>query len=236
MTDMQSPRTTPSETRTTRPPGPQFFTEQELQNVNTGLQTAYREIDRIATELNSDSTAVRTAADTLKQAQENEVFIGRNRTAVAASGLYASLRIHRQPVALAEIADQTDRTRRSIHRANSDLQETLGLPVPPAPATEYVPRFVEQLNDSISDEYTDTAIETTITMIEETDTADLSGYSPTGIAAAALYASALIHDISATQHEISTVTGVTEVTIRKRYPVFLDSADASEELPFSFNQ
>ena len=44
-----------------------------------------------------------------------------------------------------------------------------------------------------------------------------SGRGPTGIAAAALYVSALLHGEKRTQREVADVAGVTEVTIRNRY-------------------
>ena len=52
---------------------------------------------------------------------------------------------------------------------------------------------------------------------EQAQKAELtSGRGPTGIAAAALYVSALLHGEKRTQREVGDVAGVTEVTIRNR--------------------
>jgi transcription initiation factor TFIIB len=57
-----------------------------------------------------------------------------------------------------------------------------------------------------------------------------SGRGPTGIAAAALYVSALIHGEKRTQREVADVAGVTEVTIRNRYKELLDKLDLNKEV------
>jgi len=45
----------------------------------------------------------------------------------------------------------------------------------------------------------------------------LSGKSPTGYAAAAIYAASLLCNEKKTQNEVASVAQVTEVTIRNRY-------------------
>jgi transcription initiation factor TFIIB len=45
----------------------------------------------------------------------------------------------------------------------------------------------------------------------------LSGKSPTGFAAAAIYAASLLCNQKRTQREVAEVANVTEVTIRNRY-------------------
>ena len=57
-----------------------------------------------------------------------------------------------------------------------------------------------------------------------------SGRGPTGIAAASLYVSALIHGEKRTQREVADVAGVTEVTIRNRYKELLDELDLEKEI------
>ena len=57
-----------------------------------------------------------------------------------------------------------------------------------------------------------------------------SGRGPTGIAAASLYVSALIHGEKRTQREVADVAGVTEVTIRNRYKELLDELKLDKEI------
>ena len=52
----------------------------------------------------------------------------------------------------------------------------------------------------------------------------------TGISAAALYVSALIHGEKRTQREVADVAGVTEVTIRNRYKELLDRLNLEKDI------
>jgi transcription initiation factor TFIIB len=58
------------------------------------------------------------------------------------------------------------------------------------------------------------------------DSGILSGKSPVGIAAAAVYAAALLTNRKVTQSEVGEVASVSEVTIRNRYKELLEAADA----------
>jgi len=70
-----------------------------------------------------------------------------------------------------------------------------------------------------------------IEILEKAQKAELtSGRGPTGIAAAALYVSALLHGEKRTQREVADVAGVTEVTIRNRYKELLDELKLDKEL------
>ncbi|MBN2367434.1 transcription initiation factor IIB family protein, partial [Candidatus Woesearchaeota archaeon] len=53
----------------------------------------------------------------------------------------------------------------------------------------------------------------------------LSGRSPKGIAAGALYVASRIMNGKKTQAEIAKVTDVTEVTVRNTYKQFIDNLD-----------
>jgi transcription initiation factor TFIIB len=53
----------------------------------------------------------------------------------------------------------------------------------------------------------------------------LSGKSPVGLAAAAVYAAALLCNEKVTQSEVSEVASISEVTIRNRYKELLEAAE-----------
>ena len=70
-----------------------------------------------------------------------------------------------------------------------------------------------------------------IEILEQAQKAELtSGRGPTGIAAAALYVSALLHGEKRTQREVADVAGVTEVTIRNRYKELLEELKLEKEI------
>ena len=93
----------------------------------------------------------------------------------------------------------------------------LGLEVAPADPESYIPRFASELD--LSDESEREARR----LIEGARTTGiLSGKSPVGIAAAAIYAAALLSNERVTQSEVSEVANVSEVTIRNRYKELLE--------------
>jgi len=82
----------------------------------------------------------------------------------------------------------------------------------PVDPKRYVPRFCSELE--LSGEVQTKAKEIISTTAEK---GLLSGKSPTGYAAAAIYAASLLCNEKKTQREVADVAQVTEVTIRNRY-------------------
>ncbi len=82
----------------------------------------------------------------------------------------------------------------------------------PVDPVEYVPRFCSELE--ASEDVQAKAKEIIETTAEK---GLLSGKSPTGFAAAAIYAASLLCNEKKTQKEVADVARVTEVTIRNRY-------------------
>jgi transcription initiation factor TFIIB len=82
----------------------------------------------------------------------------------------------------------------------------------PVDPQKYVPRFCSALD--LGEEVQSKAKE-----VIEASAAEgfLSGKSPTGYAAAAIYAASLLCNEKKTQREVADVAQVTEVTIRNRY-------------------
>ncbi len=94
----------------------------------------------------------------------------------------------------------------SIHLAGTRPRDATRRP------EKYVPRFCSELE--LSEEVQTKANE----IIEKTaEEGLLSGKSPTGYAAAAIYAASLLCNEKKTQREVADVAQVTEVTIRNRY-------------------
>jgi transcription initiation factor TFIIB len=97
----------------------------------------------------------------------------------------------------------------------------LGLEIKPADPESYVPRFASDLD--LSDESERRAREL---LVNARETGILSGKSPVGLAAAAVYAAALLTNEKVTQSEVSDVANISEVTIRNRYKELLEAGDA----------
>jgi transcription initiation factor TFIIB len=94
----------------------------------------------------------------------------------------------------------------------------LNLEVKPADPNSYVPRFVSDLG--LSEETERQARD----LIDNAKSSGiLSGKSPVGLAAASVYAAALLTNEKVTQSEVSRVADISEVTIRNRYKELLEN-------------
>ncbi|MFB6305361.1 MAG: transcription initiation factor IIB family protein [Haloferacaceae archaeon] len=185
------------------------------------LKQALGEIDRMASALGLPENVRETASVIYRRALDEDLLPGRSIEGVATSALYAAARQAGNPRSLDEIAnvsrvekDETARTYRYIIRE-------LNLEVQPADPESYVPRFVSDLG--LSDEVERGARR----LLREAKGTDiLSGKSPVGLAASAVYAAALLANESVTQSEVSEVANVSEVTIRNRYRELLEAGES----------
>jgi transcription initiation factor TFIIB len=97
----------------------------------------------------------------------------------------------------------------------------LGLEVKPADPESYVPRFASGLG--LSDEAEHRARKLLRNAKEK---GVHSGKSPVGLAAAAVYAAALLTNEKTTQAAVSEVADISEVTIRNRYHELLEAEES----------
>jgi len=176
------------------------------------LQFALSEIDRMASALGVPRSVREVASVLYRRALEEDLIRGRSIEGVATSTLYAACRKEGIPRSLAEVAEVSRVERKEIGRTYRYIAQELGLEMEPVDPKKYVPRFSSDLD--LSEEAQAKAndiIDTTAEM------GLLSGKSPTGYAAAAIYAAALLCNEKVTQREVADVAEVTEVTIRNRY-------------------
>ncbi|MBO4246244.1 transcription initiation factor IIB [Halomicrobium sp. IBSBa] len=181
------------------------------------LKQALGEIDRMASALGLPKNVRETASVIYRRALDEDLLPGRSIEGVATSALYAAARQANNPRSLDEMTHVSRVERMELTRTYRYIIRELGLEVAPAKPESYVPRFCSEL--SLSDETERRARE----LIEAArDGGILSGKSPVGIAAAAVYAAALLTNEKVTQSEVSGVADISEVTIRNRYKELLD--------------
>lgn len=176
------------------------------------LQFALSEIDRMASSLGVPRSIREVASVVYRRALKEDLIRGRSIEGVASSALYVACRQEGIPRSLTEVADVSRVDRTEIARAYRYVSQELNLELEPVDPKKYVPRFASELD--VSEEVKAKADEIIETSAEE---GLLSGKSPTGFAAAALYAACLLCNEKRTQREVSEVAQVTEVTIRNRY-------------------
>ena len=185
------------------------------------LKQALGEIDRMASALGLPENVREMASVIYRRALNDDLLPGRSIEGVATAALYASARQTGTPRSLDEISDVSRVDKMELTRTYRYIVRQLGLEVQPADPVSYLPRFTSELN--LSEEAERRARE----LLQAAKKDGLhSGKSPVGLAAAAIYAAALLTNEKVTQSEVSEVTDVSEVTIRNRYKELLESAEA----------
>ena len=176
------------------------------------LQFALSEIDRMASGLGIPRNVREVASMIYRQALNQDLIRGRSIEGVATACLYAACRVEGIPRSLEELETVSRVNRKEIGRTYRYVSQELGLEMEPVDPKKYVPRFCSELELSES-------VNTKANMIIDisTEAGLLSGKSPTGFAAAAIYAASLLCNEKRTQREVAEVANVTEVTIRNRY-------------------
>jgi transcription initiation factor TFIIB len=176
------------------------------------LQFALSEIDRMSSALGVPRSVREVASVTYRRALTEDLIRGRSIEGVATGCLYAACRQEGIPRSLEEVADVSRVKRKEIGRTYRYIADELSLEMQPVDPKEYVPRFCSELD--LGEEVQAKAREIIDVTAEQ---GLLSGKSPTGYAAAAIYAASLLCNEKKTQREVADVAQVTEVTIRNRY-------------------
>ena len=185
------------------------------------LKQALGEIDRMASALGLPENVRETASVIYRRALDEDLLPGRSIEGVATAALYAAARQAGTPRSLDELERVSRVEKMELTRTYRYVVRELSLQVEPADPAQYVPRFASDLD--LSDEAERRARE----LLESAKRAAIhSGKSPVGLAAAAVYAAALLTNEKVTQSQVSEVADVSEVTIRNRYKELLEAADA----------
>jgi transcription initiation factor TFIIB len=184
------------------------------------LKQALGEIDRMASALGLPDNVRETASVIYRRALQDNLLPGRSIEGVATASLYAAARQAGVPRSLDEVNRVSRVDKMELTRTYRYIIRELNLEVKPADPESYVPRFVSDLE--LEDEVERRARE----LIEAArESGMLSGKSPVGLAAAAVYAAALLCNDKVTQSEVSEVADISEVTIRNRYHELLEAEE-----------
>jgi transcription initiation factor TFIIB len=190
------------------------------------LKQALGEIDRMASALGLPKNVRETASVIYRRALDEDLLPGRSIEGVATASVYAAARQSGVPRTMDEVTTVSRIDGMEFKRTYRYIVRELNLGVKPADPEQYLARFESELDLTAATkrrahDLLKTAKETGIT----------SGKSPVGLAAAALYAAALLEEEKLTQDEVSGVSDVSTVTIRNRYHDLLTAADEADALP-----
>ncbi|MBN2567332.1 transcription initiation factor IIB [Candidatus Woesearchaeota archaeon] len=193
--------------------------------IERNLKLALAELKRVSSYLKLPKSVEEEAARIYTLAVQRGLVRGRSMESVVAGALYAACRRHDVPRTLDELSEASGIEKKEIGRTYRFVTRELGITILPSNPADYIARFSSALK--LTAETQSRSIE----ILESAHKAELtSGRGPTGIAAAALYVSALIHGEKRTQREVADVAGVTEVTIRNRYKELLDKLKLEKEI------
>ena len=193
--------------------------------IERNLKLALAELKRVSSYLKLPKSVEEESARIYTLAVQRGLVRGRSMESVVAGALYAACRRHEVPRTLDELSEASGIEKKEIGRTYRFITRELGITVLPSNPSDYIARFASSL--TLSAETQSKAVE----ILEHAQKAELtSGRGPTGIAAAALYVSALIRGEKITQGEVADVAGVTEVTIRNRYKELLDKLKLDKEI------
>ena len=193
--------------------------------IERNLKLALAELKRVSSYLKLPKSVEEESARIYTLAVQRGLVRGRSMESVVAGALYAACRRHDVPRTLDELSEASGIEKKEIGRTYRFVTRELGITILPSNPADYIARFSSALK--LSAETQSRSIE----ILEHAQRTELtSGRGPTGIAAAALYVSALIHGEKRTQREVADVAGVTEVTIRNRYKELLERLKLDKEI------
>lgn len=173
---------------------------------------ALPELNRVSSYLGLPENIRENAALLYRKCVQNNFIRGRPIETVVQAVIYAACRKAGMPRTLDEIAKISGLPKKEIGRAYRAISHGLNLRIPLTDPASYVPRYVNALKLSAESQ------EEAVRLLKKAMKMGLvSGRSPTGVSAAAVYIAGALAGERRTQKEVADVAGVTEVTIRNRY-------------------
>ena len=184
-----------------------------ISSLDRNLSQALTELTKLSSKMGLPRDVRETAALIYRQAGNKNLIRGRSIEGVVSASLYAACRQCGVPRTLNEIARVSRVKKKDIGRTFRFMSRVIKFNLMPTTPEDYISRFCSELGVS-------GRVETkAMDLIKEADEKELTiGRGPTGLSAATIYIASVLCDERRTQKQIGKVAGVTEVTVRNRYP------------------
>lgn len=189
------------------------------------LRFALSELQKLVDDLNLPKSVHEEAARLYDKAIEQETVKGRKIEKIVAALVLLVARSQSVPRTLREVAEASDIDKRELGKNYRYVARELDLRIIPARPEDFIPRFGSKLDFS---GHAQARARHIIESARENDL--ISGRSPEGVVAAALYIASLVENDKRSQKKIADTIGVTEVTIRKGYQDFVEGLGLEEEV------
>ncbi len=192
--------------------------------IEANLRIAIAEIKRISSLLNLPKYVEEEIARIYTEAVQRELVRGHSTEAVVAGVVYAVLRMYDIPKTLNEVSQITGIDKKRLAKNFKYVSRKLNIRTLPIDPLNYIARFASELQ---LEARTQTKA---IDIIQKARQEQIvSGRSPKGLAAGALYIASKINQERKTQAEIAKVADVTEVTVRNTYKELTNNLDFLNE-------
>ncbi|MFX0097342.1 MAG: transcription initiation factor IIB family protein [Candidatus Hodarchaeota archaeon] len=186
--------------------------QRQLQASRT-LISATREVQRITSQLDVPELVRKTAISIGKKAVNRGLARGRSAVDIAAGSVLIAARLHKMPVSHKEITKVSKiPTEEKLGKVYRSITRALKIKIPVPKSSHFVSQLASKLGLSMK---VQTEAYKTLKRLEGTNISH--GRDPRGIAGAAIYIASIVKGERRTQSEVSRATGITEVTLRKRY-------------------
>lgn len=177
------------------------------------------EIERMGEELNADeetmTDAIRLCGDVLRSDYDYDSL-----DSVAGACFYLACTRQDEPISLPDVADHARKPQKTVQHLSANLMSELGIQPEPVDPDSYLEDGIEEFG------FTDDQRSECYELLERGKKRNLhSGFAPTTIAGAILYAVAKKHGLDIRQRDVANFVNKTPVSIRKSYRSFLELAD-----------
>ena len=180
-------------------------------SVDRNMRHAFSELGKMKDKLALSDAVIEKAAYIYRKALDKKLVRGRSITALIAASLYAACRNTETPRTLNDITAAINIKRKDLALSYRKLVKELGLKMPVVDSAQCVARIASKAG--LSEKTKRYAVK----ILKKAKQNRISaGKDPMGMAASALYISALRVGMNISQKIIAQAAGVTEVTLRNR--------------------
>lgn len=204
-----------------------------INSVERNLLSAFITLDRVCSNLRLPNDARQEASAIYRRVVSLGLVRGRTIDGMVSASIYAATRAVGIPRSLDEVANVSGRERKELGRDYKIIAKWLRMSIPPTDPRKFVSRFCSELGLDMKVERTAVEILNAVLDNPETGGANVAGKDPTGVAAAAIYLASMIRCRKTTQNRLSSVAGITEVTLRNRFKEIVKAAGIASMKGFS---
>lgn len=186
-----------------------------LEYSTRALKTGLREVRALCTGCELSEPTEEHAAYLYRRASQEGLLKGRSQESIAGACVYTATRRYSQPVTLSDVATASPVTEQRISSDYRTLLKELGIGLRPPEPQEFLPKIATATGVPFR-------IQRRSRELLEKATGDGThiGQSPSGVAAAAVYAAAEEYNEPLTQEVVAEAAGVSTVTISRQYQCF----------------